>query len=225
VTRKVTLVPSKAPNLPVSTAEYSYQNQEQFSRALRLYFAQIDNDWQAILGTDGQKYIQSPHIAAEDTTNQYAAADNTPKLVAWNVLSSASGFTLDPAGYAVAQQDGVYKIDYSLQFANTDNAQHDVFVWLQTNGTVVPNSSSRFTLAARKSASVPSFIVAYSSITFELARDDEIRLWWATEKAYNPTGPVDGIYMEAIAAQASPYVRPANPSAVGSITFVSRLPA
>jgi hypothetical protein len=177
-----------------------------------------------VFGVDGGRYIENPHIAAEDTVDQYASGNNTPTLVQWNSLSSSSGFTLNPGGYAIAEQDGVYKIDYSLQFANTDNAQHDVFVWLQTNGTVVPNSSSRFTLVARKSAGVPSFIVAYSSITFELAQADQIRLWWATEQAATAGGTL-GVYMEALPAQASPYVRPANPSAVGSITFVSRLPA
>jgi hypothetical protein len=219
-----TLVPPKAPSLPIAPAQYDQRHDEQFSNALRLYFTQVDNGLGAVFGVDGGRYIENPHIAAEDTVDQYASGNDTPTLVQWNSLSSSSGFTLNPGGYAIAEQDGVYKIDYSLQFANTDNAQHDVFVWLQTNGTVVPNSSSRFTLVARKSASVPSYIVAYSSITFELTRDDEIRLWWATEQAATAGGTL-GVYMEALSAQTSPYVRPANPSAVGSITFVSRLPA
>lgn len=221
----VALRPSKAPNLPMAPGQYVPQFQEQFSNALRLYFAQVDNTAAALLGTDGGRYLQNPHIAAQNNTDQYAVADNTPKLVLFDVLDSISGFTLFPGGYARADQSGVYKIDYSLQFANTDNVQHDVFVWLQTNGVVVPGSSSRFSIPARKSAGVFSFIVAYSSITFEIQKDDEIRLWWATEKAYNPVGPVNGVYMEALPAQTVPYVRPANPSAVGSIVFVSRLPA
>lgn len=219
------IIPPKAPSLPIAPSQYDQRHDEQFSNALRLYFTQIDNGLGAVVGVDGGRYIENPHIAAEDTGDQYASGNNTPTLVQWDTLSSSSGFTLNPGGYAIAEQDGVYKIDYSLQFANTDNAQHDVFVWLQTNGTVVPNSSSRFTLVARKSASVPSYIVAYSSVMFEIQKDDEIRLWWATEKAYNPTGPVEGIYMEALSAQTSPYARPLNPSAIGSITFVSRLPA
>jgi hypothetical protein len=204
---------------------YNSQHQEQLTNALRLYFAQIDNDWQAILGEDGSQYLQTPHIAASANANQYATNDNVPTLVAWDAVESISGFTLDPSGYAVASHDGVYKIDYSLQLANTDNASHDVFVWLQVNGNLVARSSSRFTIPARKSASVFGFIVAYSSIEFEIAKDDEIRLWWATEKAYNPVGPVNGVYMQNIAAQALPYPRPSNPSAIGSINFVSRLPA
>jgi hypothetical protein len=220
----VILRPSKAPNLPLAPRDYDSRQQEQLTNALRLYFAQIDNDWQAILGTDGAKYLQAPHIAASANADQYALGDDTPTLVAWDAVESISGFTLDPGGYAVADQNGVYKIDYSLQFANTDNAQHDVFVWLQVNGTLVPRSSSRFTIPARKSASVFGFVVAYSSIEFEISKDDEIRLWWATETAYDPVGPVNGVYMKYLAAQVSPYARPSNPSAVGSINFVSRLP-
>ncbi len=218
------LVNPRAPALPLAEPVYTRDFKNRYSNILRLYFNQLDSLLQGLLGTDGGQYLQNPHIAAQNTEDQYATADNTPTLVLWSVLDSASGFTLDPSGYAKADQGGVYKIDYSLQFANTDNASHDVYVWLQLNGSVVPGSSSRFTIPARKSAGVYGYIVGYSSVTFEIAKDDEIRLWWATEKAYNLTGPVDGVYMEALAAQTLPYVRPANPSAIGSIVFVSRLP-
>jgi hypothetical protein len=214
----------KSPALPLAGAEYVPQSANRYSNILRLYFNQLDAAWQGLLGSNGGQYLESPHIAAQNTDDQYATADDTATLVVFDVLDSASGFTLDPSGYATAGQNGVYKIDYSLQFANTDNSQHDAFVWLQVNSTIVPGSSSRFTIPARKSAGVLGYIVGYSSITFEIAKDDEIRLWWATETAYSTTGPVDGVYLEALAAQASPYVRPANPSAIGSIVYVSRIP-
>jgi len=221
---KVTLRPSKAPNLPLAPAGYSPQHQEQVTNALRLYFAQIDNDLQAILGDNGSQYLQTPHIAASANADQIASGDDTPTLVAWDAVETISGFTLDPGGYAVADQEGVYKIDYSLQLVNTDNVSHDVFVWLQINGNLVVGSSSRFTVPARKSAGVFGFTVAYSSIEFEILKNDEIRLWWATERAYNPVGPVNGVFMDYIPAQTSPYPRPSNPSAIGSINFISRLP-
>lgn len=217
------LVPTKAPALPLAEPVYTRDFKNRYSNILRLYFNQLDSIIQALLGDNGSRFLQTPHVAASDSTNQYAAADNTPTLVLWNTLESISGFTLNPGGYAVANQDGVYKIDYSLQYVNTDNLSHDVYVWLQTNGTIVPNSSSRFTIPARKSAGVYSYLVAYSSVEFEISVSDEIRLWWATEKAYNTVGPVDGVFMQALPAQTLPYPRPANPSAVGSINFISRL--
>jgi hypothetical protein len=218
------LRPSKSPNLPMAPSQYASQYHEQFSNALRLYFAQIDNANGAVLGVNGGQYLENPHIAAQNNADQYATGDDIPTQVLFDVLDSISGFTLDPTGYATASQNGVYKIDFSLQFANSDNAQHDAFVWLQTNGTVVPGSASRFTIPARKSAGVFGFVVGYSSITFEIQKDDEIYLWWATEKAAT-SGGVLGVFMDSLPAQTSPYIRPANPSAVGSIVFVSRLPA
>jgi hypothetical protein len=208
----------------MAPSQYASQYHEQFSNALRLYFAQIDNANGAVLGVNGGQYLENPHIAAQNNADQYATGDDIPTQVLFDVLDSISGFTLDPTGYATASQNGVYKIDFSLQFANSDNAQHDAFVWLQTNGTVVPGSASRFTIPARKSAGVFGYIVGYSSITFEIQKDDEIYLWWATEKAAT-SGGVLGVFMDSLPAQTSPYIRPANPSAVGSIVFVSRLPA
>lgn len=213
---------TKAPALPLAERDYSRDTNNRFSNILRLYFNQIDSVVGGLLGTNGGQYLQFPHVAASDSTNQYAAGNNTPTLVLWDTLETISGFTLS-AGYVTAGAPGIYKIDYSLQLTNTDNASHDVFVWLQTNGTIVPGSSSRFTVPARKSIGNNGYLVAYSSVEFEINSADEIRLWWATEKAYNTVGPVDGVYMQALPAQTTPYVRPSNPSAVGSINYVSRL--
>lgn len=209
-----------APSLPIATSDYTQQYQDQYSNILRLYFNQLDNFTQAIAGSNGGSLITFPHITASDNTDQYAAGNNTPTLVAWDTLDSASGFTL-AAGAATAAYSGVYKIDYSLQFANTDNAQHDVDVWLRVNNVDVPGSTSKFSLPARKSAGVYTFIVAYSTVPFTIEAGDSIKLYWATGKAYNPVGPVDGIYMEYQAAQTSPFAHPSVPSAIGAITFVS----
>jgi len=218
------LIPTRAPALPMAENVYTRDFKNRYSNILRLYFAQIDAIIQALLGDNGGQYLQNPHIAASDSTSQYADGDDDPTIVVFNTLESVSGFTLNLDSSSTAGQDGVYKIDFSLQMVNTDNVSHDAFVWLQTNGTLVPGSSSRFTVPARKSAGVYGYIVAYSSIEFEIAKDDQIKFWWATSKAYNPIGPVAGIYMEAQPAQTLPYPRPSNPSAVGSINYVSRLP-
>ncbi len=219
------LAPTTSPNLPVAPASYARQHFDVLNNVLRLYFNRIDGIFTNLFGVLGGKYIENPHISASDNTDQYADGNNDPTKVLWDTLDSSAGFTLNLDSTATASQSGVYKIDYSLQFANTANASHDVYVWLEvTNGTTsqVPGSASKFTLSARKSSGDPTFLVAYSSITFTINAGDSIALWWATDLAYNPVGPVHGIYMEYIAAQTVPYAHPAVPSAVGSITFVSR---
>jgi len=215
---------TKAPNQPIAPVEYDQRFQDQFSNVLRLYFNTIDNFTDAIGGTSGGGSLQFPHIAAEDNGEQYASGSNTPTVVTWDTLVSGNSFTLNVDNTATAAVSGVYKIDYSLQLANTANAIHDVYVWLQVNGSLVAGSTSKFTLQARKSSGVYNYVVAYSSIVFEINAGDSFKLWWETDLAYNPVGPVDGVYMDYIPAQVSPHARPSAPSAVGSITFVSRLP-
>jgi len=217
--------PSKAPNLPIAPVSYSQQYVDQLTNAFRLYFAQIDNFSQSVGGPLGGKYLQFPHIAASDSTDQYATANNTPTVIKWNTLESGDGFTLQAPGSATPLQTGVYKITYSLQFANTANAVHDAVVWLRINGTNVSNSSTSFSIPARKSAGVPSYVCGYSEVVFTIDADSVVELVWATDQAYSTTGPVNGVFIFADPAQTSPYARPAIPSALGSITFVSAITA
>lgn len=214
---------TKAPALALTPTQFSQQHFDLFNQQLRVYFNTIDSFNATLSTTDGGSALSFPHISAYDSSSQYAAGDNIPTKVLWATLVSGSGFTLNPDSTATAEYAGIYKIDYSLQFANTDNAQHNVFVWMTVNGTPVVESSSDFTLLSRKSAGVYSYIVAYSHVTFQINAGDVIALWWATEKAYNTVGPVNGIFMEALPAITVPYIRPSNPSAIGTISFVSRL--
>lgn len=214
------LTPIVAPSLPNATTDYSQQYQDQISNVLRLYFAQIDNFTRALVIPDGGSALTFPHIGASDLTNQYATANNTPTIVKWNTLDTGSGFTL-ASNAATATYAGVYKIDYSLQYANTNNAQHDVDVWLRINGVDLPGSTSKFTIPARKSAGVFGYSVAVSFVVFTLNANDVIQLYWATDKAFVVSPAADGVYMEYKVAQTSPFAHPSIPSAVGSITFVS----
>lgn len=212
----------KAPALALTPTQFSQQHFDLFNNQLRLYFNQLDA-FNAILNDPlGGGFLSFPHIGASDSTDQYATADNTPTIVKWNTLDSGLGFILNPNNSATALQAGVYKIDFSLQYANTANAVHDVVVWLRVNGVDVPNSASKISMPARKSAGVPSYNLMYSTVIFTIAANDVIELYWATDVAYNPVGPVDGVYMEYAPAITSPYAHPAIPSAIGTITFVSR---
>lgn len=218
-----------APALPLPEIEYNQQYQTNHIRALRLYFNLLDDYFakvvlDALNGGVGGNGITFPHIAASDSTDQYASGSNTPTIVRWNTLDSGFLWTLSAPGTATAAVAGVYKITFSLQFVNTANAVHDAVVWLKVNNTDVPNSATTFSLPARKSVGVPSYLAGYSEITFEVQVGDDIELYWATNLAYNPVGPVDGVYIFHDVAQTVPYARPAIPSAIGSITYVSALP-
>ena len=214
------LIPPKAPNLLVAPTQYEPRYVDQLNSVQRLYYNTIDNGLGSLYGPNGGKFLSIPHIAASDSTDQYAGGNNTPTVVAWNTLDSGSGWTLTAPGSATPAQTGVYKITYSAQLANTDNAIHDAVFWLRVNSVDVPNSATYFSVPARKSAGVPSYVCAYSEVTFTITAESIVELWWATDKAATSGGTL-GVYIFADPAQTSPYARPAIPSVIGSITFVS----
>jgi hypothetical protein len=187
---------------------------------MRQYFNTIDNVTGQLLSNGGGYYLSLPHIAAQDTTSQYTT-NNTATKVVWNQLDSGLDFTLNPNSTATASKTGIYKIDYSLQLANTDNALHYAYVWLQIDGVDVPGSASKFLVPARKSVGSDGYIVAYSSVTFQMNAGESMALYWAASQARVLSPAADGIYMEAYAAQTVPFVMPAIPSVIGSIVFVS----
>lgn len=212
-----------APNLPISPTEYSQSHEDVLNNALRLYFNQLSQSFAALYSNNGGAYINTPYITAIYDADQYAPGNDQATKVLWN-SGTVNGFTLQ-SNAAYATRAGVYKIDYSLQLVNTAQAAHTVTVWLKVNGNDVPNSASFFSLAARKSSTEFTYVVAYSHITYEMNPDDYVELWWATDQAYNTTGPVDGIYIYHEGAQTTPYAHAAVPSALGTITFVSALQA
>ena len=220
--KHLALIPPKAPNLPIGPVQYDQRYQDQMLNALRLYFNQIDNFGYGLAGTTGGSFLGFPFVSAYDTAAQYATAANTPTIVAWNGLGGANSFTLNSDNTATALTAGRYKITYSLQFANTDNAAHDSIVWLRINGVDVANSSTIFTIPARKSAGVPSYVCGYSEVVFDINAGDVIGLWWGTDQAAT-SGGATGNYIYYRAEQTAPMAYPATPSVIGSITFVSAL--
>jgi hypothetical protein len=215
----------RAPALPLPPTEYAPQQFDELSRALRLYFNRLDTDLTTLINPNGGGNLSFPHIAASDSTDQVATGNNTATIVKWDTLESGSGWSL-ASNAATAQYAGVYTIRYSLQFINSSNAIHYATVWLKVNNVDVPNSATIFHVPARKSGSPgqEGYAVGYSEATFTIDAGDEIELYWATDLAGNPTTPTDGVYMFHDAAQVSPFARPAIPSAIGSISFVSALP-
>lgn len=213
------LDPTKAPTLPFAPVQYDRPYHDTFNNILRQYFNTLDNVTQQLLSKAGGHFLTFPHIAAQDTTDQYATGNNIPTKVLWNTLDSGLAFTLNPNSTATPEYRGIYKIDYSLQVYNTDSQINDIYVWVRLNGNDVAGSASHFSIPNRHGGT-DGALVAYSSIVFDVAEIDEISLYWATNLAAT-SGGVAGVYLHASPARTTPFAMPSIPSAIGSFTFVS----
>ena len=114
------LRPPKAPNLAVGPVQYDQRYQDQFNNQLRIYFNELDNALQTILGTDGGggKFIRFPYGAFhEDGTTTLSVGITNVSTTAISVASTAA---FPSSGYILIGSEVIqYTSKTSTTFAGT----------------------------------------------------------------------------------------------------------
>ena len=202
------------PNLGTPDVLYSESYFRQTNGGLNVYFNKLRNLFGALLGPRGGKWMNNPYGAFQDGTDQTAANTTTAYAVTFNTTDFTNGVTLSNSSRLNVAQAGIYNLQFSIQFKNTTNDGQDVDVWFRKNGTNIDNSNSRFHLPARKSGGDPSHLIAALNFFVSLAANDYVEIMWR---------PTDvGVSLEHFATSSSP-TRPAIPSVIATLSFVSNL--
>jgi hypothetical protein len=204
-----------APNLPLGPKEYNSRYQEQLNNVLRLYFNQLDNLIGQLTASTNTSGLRVPYGAFQDSTDQTAASTTVAYPVTFNTTDFSNGVTVASNSRITVTDAGIWNLQFSIQLTNTTNVSQDVDIWFRVNGTNVDNSNSRFGLAPRKSPGDPYHIIAALNYFASLNATDYIEIVWKTTDT--------GVYIEHYPVSASP-TRPAIPSAIATMSFVSALP-
>lgn len=79
-----------------------------------------------------------------DTTDQIAAAINTPRVITFNTTDLSYGIAVVSSSRITIDTPGVYSLTFSLQLHNNGGGgtNTDFWVWLRRNGSNVANSNS-----------------------------------------------------------------------------------
>ena len=203
------------PSLGTSGIVYSQSLQNQNNGLLRLFFTKLVNSIQSVIGPRGGKYLNNPYGAFQDSTDQVAASTTVAYPVTFNTTDFSNGVTIASNSRITVADAGIWNLQFSIQFTNTTNASQDVDVWFRVNGTNIDNSNSRFGLAPRKGVGDPFHIIMALNYFVSLNATDYIEIMWRTTDT--------GVSIEQYAAGTSP-TRPAIPSAIATMSFVSNLP-
>ena len=183
--------------------------------ALNNYFRKLTTALGSLFGPKGGKFMNTPHGAFQDSTDQVAANTTTAYAVTFNTTDFANGVTMASGSRITVADAGIWNLQFSIQFTNTTNASQDVDVWFRVNGTNVANSNSRFGFAPRKGVGDPYHTIAALNYFVSLNATDYVEIMWRTTDI--------GVQIEQYAAGTSP-TRPAVPSAIVTMSFVSNLP-
>jgi hypothetical protein len=207
-------VPS-IPSLGFAPEAYERRYVSEVNGSLNGYFRNLISTLGALFGIRGGKFLNNPHGAFQDSTDQVAANTTTAYAITFNTTDFSNGVTIASGSRITVADSGIWNLQFSIQFTNTTNASQDVDVWFRVNGANVANSNSRFGFAPRKGVGDPYHTIAALNYFVSLSATDYVEIMWR---------PTDiGVQIEQYAAGTSP-TRPAVPSAIATISFVSNLP-
>lgn len=207
-------VPS-IPSLGFAPEGYERRYFAENNGALNGYFRKLISTLGALFGPRGGKFLNTPHGAFSDSTDQVAASTTVATAVTFNTTDISNGVTLSNSSRLNVAVDGVFNIQFSIQLKNTTNDSHDVDIWFRKNGTNIDNSNSRYHIPTRRGAGDPSHMIAAINFFVELLAGDFVEIMYKV-------GNVN-VSIEHFAASASP-TRPAVPSVIATVSFVSNLP-
>jgi hypothetical protein len=209
------LRPPQQPRLPAAPSDYDPNYANQLNNVLRLYFNQLDNSFSALLDSGGGSYLRAPYGAFSDFTDQTTTA-NTATLMALGTTDFSNQVTISSSKITV-QNAGIYNLQFSAQFQNTDNAIQDISIWLRQNGTDIPGSTGLVSIPARKSASAGEEAHQITGWNYyvSMAANDYIEIYWSTTLA--------SVTIQTYAASVTP-TRPSTASVVATMSFVSAPP-
>lgn len=151
-----------------------------------------------------------PYGAFQDTTDQFAASTTAAYAITLNTTDYAVGVAIVSSSQITVRSAGVYNVQFSIQFANTNVAIQDVDVWFRKNGTDVAGSNSKFSVP-NSHGGTDGHLIAALNFYIQLAANDYVQLMWSTTST--------DVSIEHLAAQTNP-TRPTTPSAIVTINKV-----
>ncbi len=153
----------------------------------------------------------TPYGAFQDSTDQTAASTTAAYAITLNTTDFSNGISVASNSRITVKSYGIYNVQFSFQFVNTDTQIQDVDVWFAKNGTNIANSNSQFSIP-NSHGGVDGHLIAAMNFWVELEANDYIEIMWRTTST--------AVSIQQIPAQTSP-TRPATPSAIVTVNFAS----
>jgi hypothetical protein len=203
-----------APNLPLPPEDYNRQYFDQMLNILRLYFNRLDALTTQLTASSGGTGIRLPYGAFSSDQDQTTTA-NTATLMTLNTTDFANGVSIASSKITVANP-GIYNLQFSAQFQNTDNQIQDIRIWLKQNGTDIPGSTGYVSIPARKSASLGEEAHQITGWNYYLSMTagQYVEIYWSATLA--------SVTIQNYAAGVTP-TSPSTQSVVATLSFVSAL--
>ena len=196
-----------APALPIPEEGPVKQYLDDLNNILRLFFNLVSNAVNSVFGEQGGRFIEAPNAKFFSTVDQTASVVDTAYALQFE--NTYLGEAISIAGTQITPlYSGVYNFELSVELTSTNANSKELSFWVRRSGVDIANTGRLHVVAG--SGGVDDFEYSF---TIDLTAGQYIELMWATDDT--------GITIDYQAA-ASP--RPAVPSTLLTVVFVSVLP-
>lgn len=161
--------------------------------------------------SDAAEADSAPYGAFQDSTNQTAANTTTAYAMTLNTTDYSNGVYLSNSSRMNVRNYGIYNLQFSTQFVNTDNSIHDIDIWFRKNGTNIAASNSRYSVP-NSHGGVDGHIIAALNFFIEMNANDYMEIMWATDNT--------AVSIQQLAARTSPDT-PTTPSVIATMQYVA----
>lgn len=141
---------------------------------LRLFFNQLGNVFNNLLGPNGGQYVDCPNGLFFNTASQTLALANTGYPVQFNQTYLSNAVRVVDTTKLTVDIGGVYNFQYSGCVESTNASAKNVYLWIVRNGTPIGFSTNGYTLVGSGTLG----IIAWQ-FNIDLQVGDYIELYWA----------------------------------------------
>jgi hypothetical protein len=153
----------------------------------------------------------APYGAFQSLVDQTIASTTTAYAMTLDTTDYTNGVYLSNSSRMNVRNAGIYNLQWSGQFENTDSQDHDAYVWLRKNGTDLVASTGLIAVPS-KHGSVNGHTIGGWNFFIELAANDYIELYWSSDSTT--------VSLQFYAAGTSP-TKPSTASLITTMQYVA----
>ena len=122
----------------------------------------------------------APYGAFQSLADQSIASITTAYAMTLDTTDYTNGVYLSNSSRMNVRNAGIYNLQWSGQFENTDSQDHDAYVWLRKNGTDITGSTGVIAIPSKHGA-VNGHTISGWNYFIECAANDYIQLYWSAD--------------------------------------------